>query len=216
MTFKRNQVEEALRGALQQAGTEDATNLRIRLKRLLDTDRTLSRKVAGGHSLAYAFYTGEPPGGGVEVWFLSYEAFALLLGVLLLKHRWSQSTAVRILRQARPMLEPEHGRILSLDPGNLFDPEKLSEQAKPGRPATQSADPVFLAMISGGRTAQRAPHALPLDVRVCRGEPELMRFFHQRASAGASMTVLELTAPAHLLVRHLSHTKPKARGRASR
>jgi len=65
MTFKRNQVEEALRGALQQAGTEDATNLRIRLKRLLDTDRTLSRKVAGGHSLAYAFYTGEPPGRGV-------------------------------------------------------------------------------------------------------------------------------------------------------
>jgi hypothetical protein len=89
------------------------------------------------------------------VWFSPYEAFALLLGLLLLEHRWPQQTAVRIMRQARPMLEPEHARILSLDPKVLFDENNPEEQAAPGAMAVGSLAPVFLAIVSGG-TPQRA------------------------------------------------------------
>ena len=119
--YKRNQVEEAIAATLQQAGAEPAADLRIRIKRLLETDRALADDAAGLRRSPYAFYTGAAPGRGVEVWFSSYEAFSLLLGVLLQQHRWPQGTAVRILRQARPKLEPEHKRILDLTPDSVFD-----------------------------------------------------------------------------------------------
>ena len=43
-----------------------------------------------------------------------------------------------------------------------------------------------------------------------------MRFWRRNAPAGSSMTVLELTAPAHRLAACLDQTKPKIRGRAGR
>ena len=208
--YKRNQVEEALAAALSQAGAEGA-DLRIRLKRLLDTDYTLSAQP----KQQFAFSTGQRPGRGVEVWFSPYEAFGLLLGVLLLQHRWPQGTAVRIMRQARARLEPEHARILSLDPRALFDDE-VQRQAAPGRVALGSSAPVFLAIVSGSRAERSDPEALPLATRVCRGEEELMRFRREHAPVGTSMTVLELTAPAHLLASCLVQTKPRSRGRPGR
>lgn len=215
--YKRNQIEEAIAAALQQADREPAADLRIRLKRLLDTDTILGRK-EGGHApeQGFAFSTGERPGRGVEVWFSPYEAFALLLGLLLLEHRWPQQTAVRIMRQARPTLEPEHARVLSLDAAALFDQAEIERHAAPGSIAVGSAEPVFLAVVSGGRAESLDPEALPLAVQVCRGEANLMRFWRERAPVGTSMTVLELTAPAHLLACCLDQTKPRTRGRPSR
>jgi hypothetical protein len=215
--YKRNQVEEAIAAALQQAGSDAGADLRTRLKRLLDTDATLRRDYAGkgGHG-EYAFSTGERPGRGLEVWFSPYDAFALFLGVLLLEHRWPQQTAVRIMRQARPTLEPEHGRILSFDPEGLFNEEQLTQQASPGQPAVGTIDPVFLAIVSGGRTEMADPEARPRGVRVCRGEEEVMRFWRARAPAGTSITVIELTATAHRLAYSLAQTRPRARGRSSR
>src|SRR5918993_1752239 len=129
--YKRNQVEEAIANALVQAEVEAGSDLRIRLKRLLETDRTLSRKALSASDQPFAFYTDEEPGRGVEVWFSPYEAFALLMGVLLMQHRWPQGTAVRILRQARPNLEPEHARILAQDPKELFEEDTVRRRAAP-------------------------------------------------------------------------------------
>jgi hypothetical protein len=212
--YKRNQVEEAISASLHDSGAAFAADLRVRLKRLLETDRALAQ--TGKKDLS-GFYTGQAPGSGSEVWFSRYEAFALFLGLLLLHHRWPQGTAVRILRQARPMLEPEHARILTQDPGTLFDEAELLRQAAPGATVLPSTDPVFLAITSKGRSetdlADLAPHA----VIVCRGEYSLMTFRRERASAGlSSMTVLEVTKPAHLLAHRLSQTSPRARGRKSR
>jgi hypothetical protein len=135
--------------------------------------------------------------------------------VRLMEHRWPQGTAVRILRQARPALEPEHARILAQDPERLLDAAEVKRQAAPGKVAVASTDPVFLAIVTawGGRAdLDAAPHAQ----RVCRGEGDLMQFWHQQAPLGSSMTVLELTAPAHRLAACLARTSPKTRGRASR
>jgi len=214
--YKRNQVEEAIAAALAQPDHEAASDLSVRLKRLLETDRALARESAAGSLRPlYAFYTGEAPGRGGEVWFSPYEAFALMLGVRLMEHRWPQGTAVRILRQARPVLEPEHARILAQDPERLLDAAEVRRQAAPGKVAVASTHPVFLAIVTawGGRAdLDAAPHAQ----RVCRGEGDLMQFWHQQAPLGSSMTVLELTIPAHGLAACLARTSPKTRGRASR
>jgi len=217
LDYKRNQIEEAIAAALQQAERGPAADLRIRLKRLLDTDTTLGhRQGVDAPEQGFAFSTGERPGRGVEVWFSPYEAFALLLGLLLLEHRWPQQTAVRIMRQARPALEPEHARLLSLDPKVLFNEKKVEEKAAPGRAAIGSGAPVFLAIVSGGRAERNDSEAHPHAVQVCRGEEDLMRFRRERAPVGTSMTVLELTAPAHLLAYCLRQTKARTRGRAGR
>jgi hypothetical protein len=212
--FKRNQVEEAVETSFRDSGAHAAADLRVRIKRLLETDRALART---GRKPVSAFYSGSAPGSGSEVWFSSYEAFALFLGLLLLHHRWPQGTAVRIMRQARVMLEPEHARILAQDPRTLFNDAELLRRAAPGATAFPSTNPVFLAITSKGRCetdlADLAPHA----AIVCRGEYDLMTFRRERAAAGlSSMTVLEVTAPAHLLAHHLSQTSPRARGRKSR
>jgi hypothetical protein len=217
MSFKRNQVEQAITIILAQTGVETASEVRVRLKRLLDTDRTLDDGMTSSPAAAtFAFYSGSPPGRGVEVSFTSYDAFALLLGTLLMWHRWPQATAVRIMRQARPMLEAEHARILKLDPGELFDPEERRRQMSPGAPALESSSPVFLAIASAGSQAQGRGDTRAMGVSVCAGEVELMQFRREHVPPGMGMTVLELTAPAHLLAHHLERTEPKPRGRSRR
>jgi hypothetical protein len=213
--YKRNQVEEAIANALVQAEVEAGSDLRIRLKRLLETDRTLSRKALSASDQPFAFYTDEEPGRGVEVWFSPYEAFALLMGVLLMQHRWTQGTAVRILREARPTLEPEHGRILAKDPEQPFAKAELLRRARPGIPAVSAPAEVFLAIVTEwGRQAD--PEAPPHALIVCRGEDQLMQFRRERAPPGTSMTVLEVAGPARILAHHLTHTQPRTRGRSRR
>ena len=127
VAFKRNQVEQAILAMLGGDNRDaDAPDLRVRMKRLLDADRLLGRdkKSSDPDRASYAFYSGEAPGSGVEVWFSSYEAFALQIALRLLAHGWPQGTVVRLLRQVRQDLETEHRRILEQDPSVLFDREK--------------------------------------------------------------------------------------------
>ena len=73
----------------------------------------------------YAFYSSNAPGSGLEVWFSVYEAFALFLALQFQQHGWPQGTVVRIMRRARPTLEPHHTRILAHDPRKLFDKDAV-------------------------------------------------------------------------------------------
>ena len=101
--YKRNQVEEAISGVLEPNSPEPTSELRTRLKRLLETDRALGRasRSSDPERANYAFYSAEAPGSGVEVWFSDYEAFALLNGLRLMAHGWPQGLAVSILRRLR-------------------------------------------------------------------------------------------------------------------
>jgi hypothetical protein len=96
--YKRNQLEDAISRTLG-AGEVKAHDLKLRIKRLLLTDRRLSR---GKHSDrrpgGYAFYSGKPQGSGTEVMFTKYEVFAVLAAVLLLRHGIPQAKVVSTAR----------------------------------------------------------------------------------------------------------------------
>src|SRR5437868_1722331 len=105
MEFKRNQVEEAIGGAFGQ--TEPTSELRSRIKRLLDLDRSWGRDRRASEPIKtnYAFFDDDPPGKGAEVWFSSYDAIAIFLGLQMLRSKWPQAHVVGSLRQVREELE---------------------------------------------------------------------------------------------------------------
>lgn len=212
--FKRNQIEEAVSQMLEPRSPEPTSELRTSLKRLLETDRALGR---GGGSVdrkdaGYAFYSADAPGSGADVWFSEYEAFALLSGLLLLKHNWPQSFAVAVLRRVRSELEKHHGRILSQDPKVLFDQEAILSNARAGDMVFDNTDPVLLTIITkSGATSNEQNE--PFACAVCRGLAEVTSFV--RASGGPvnPWTMFELVNATHRLSHELSRTKPRGRGR---
>jgi hypothetical protein len=211
---KRNQVEEAI---LRTLGARDAraAELELRLHRLLVTDRRLGRGKRGrdGAGSRYAFYSREPPGSGVEVMFSDYEAFALLVGVMLLEHGLPQATAVSILRQVRRDLETGYAQRLKMDRNALFDPSAVHEMIKPGMIATDNTAPVFLAFVrlSGSEVDGKVREA----ITVCRGHDELVAFVAKHSVPGLGATFFELVGLMWKLADNLAQTRPMRRGRAS-
>jgi hypothetical protein len=215
--FKRNQIDQAVASALHEHDreSEDGADLRIRMKRLLDADRALEPdgKSRRGNRATFAFYSGEAPGSGVEVWFSAYEAFALLVALRLLSHGWPQGTVVRLMRQLRPQLEAEHRRVLKQDPAELFDQTVVRRHARPATLFTGVTDPVFLAITRAKGTEPSEGERAVYAFEVCRGQEELMNFILKDVPVGSVTTSLELAGSAHLLAHHLSNTQPKRRGR---
>jgi hypothetical protein len=209
--LKRNQIEEAISRVLEPKARMPSTVVRTRLKRLLDVDRELGREVNDHERVSYAFYSVEPPGSGVEVWFSAYEAFALLVGLMLMGHGWPQSFAVAVLRRVRRELEREHKRVLKLDRKWLFDSEAIGKEAQAGAMALSNRDPVFLTIVSrspGLMDQQEAPEACA----VSRGSSEAFKFV--REATRGPYTMFELTTLAHQFSDALAKTTPRQRGRS--
>ena len=101
LTFKRNQVEEAISRAIDPTREKPSTDLLNRLKRLLDSDRSLGRRAKSmdPEKATYAFFSQDAAGSGIEVRFQEYEAFALLTGWRFLEHGFPQQKAVLALRR---------------------------------------------------------------------------------------------------------------------
>lgn len=211
--FKRNQVEEAICrtfGAKNARGRE----LKLRIKRLLVTDRRLARpkNARKGPAASHAFYSQEGPGSGVEVMFTGYEAFALLAGLILLEHGIPQATVVDVLRQVRSDLETAHRDTLRKDPGVLFDKIAVQAMAKPGLIATDNAHPIFLVFVKlSGSTVDKV-HAV---ITVCRGHEELNAFVQKHSVPGLGATFFEFVTLMHRLATNLSKTRPIKRGRST-
>jgi hypothetical protein len=212
--YKRNQVEQAIFQMFNRQAAEPGTELRTRLKRLLETDRALGCRAGSDdpEMAHFAFFSSDAPGSGVEVWFSAYEAFALLTAWRLLEHGWPQATAVSVLRQVRPQLEREHTRILKLDPKQIFDQDKIREKARPGSLGVGTTDPVFLVIASMQGHPRESVSTRRL-IEICRGEDELMPML--RREVGLSATTVELVAAAHVLLNRLGKTLPSKRGRGS-
>jgi hypothetical protein len=204
--FKRNQVEEAIARVFEPGSAKPSSEMRTRLKRLLETDRRLGRnkRCADPERLNFAFYSVDAPGRGIENWFSDYEAFALLTGLRLMRHGWPQGFAVAVLRRVKPELEIQHARILKQDPADLFDVQLIRQQAKPGDLAVNNTDPVFLALISRDRD-DRSGSAL------CRGQEQLVRFI----AAQGVWTAFEIVNSVHALASALAKTTQRKRGRRS-
>jgi hypothetical protein len=213
--FKRNQIEEAISAVLQPKSPEPSSELRTRLKRLLETDRALGRNPRSSNPeiADYAFYSADPPGSGVEVWFSDYEAFALLTGLRLMGHGWPQGFAVSVMRRVRRELEKQHGRILKLDKKSLFDEEAIRRDAKAGDMAFDNTAPVLLTIVSKGD----APNAQnePLDCSIREGPQEAMRWAWKASKGTYGFTMFELVGVAHSLANKLEHTEPRRRGQGA-
>ncbi len=212
MEFKRNQVEEAISRTLGARDARRVDELRLRLKRLLVADRRLGRPKAKNNARRhYAFYGGGPPGSGVEVMFSGYEAFALLVGLIVLEHGIPQAKVVSILQEIRSDLEAAHRETLQRDPKVLFDPQAVQAMARPGMIAVDNTAPVFLAFVKldAGQGRVRA------IISVCRGHDELVKFIKEHSVPGSGSTHFELARLMHTLAANLLQTRPVKRGRST-
>jgi hypothetical protein len=211
LEYKRNQVEEAISHLLEPNSLQPTQGLRTKVKRLLEADRAL-QAAAGADSGSFAFFSAEPPGRGVEIWFSSYEAFALLTGLRLMAHGWPQGQTVSVMRDVRSALEEEHRRILLHNPNWLFDQEAIWKNARPGDHAFDNQDPLLLTIVSGGADPS-GQGAVPV-CKICRGPAAAHAFFQEVSGLSGALTTFELTTSAHRLVGELAKTEPRARGRS--
>ncbi len=215
MLLKRNQVETAIGRVLEPGSAKPSSELRTRMKRLLETDRALgrSKRSADPGRAHFAFYSEDAPGRGVEIWFSGYEAFALLTSLRLMQHGWPQGFAVAVLRHVRLDLEKHHDQVLREDPAVLFDQQQIRAQAKPGQIAVDNTNPLFLVIIS--RDLQN--RSGPVSVGVCRGIEALWAFVRaQKVAPGEGWSTFELVNSAYALSRALAKTKPSKRGPGNR
>jgi|GraSoiStandDraft_17_1057272.scaffolds.fasta_scaffold116227_3 hypothetical protein len=212
MSYKRNQIEEAIARIVDPNCQEPSSELRTRIKRLLELDRSIGRKLRSRDAgeANFAFFSEEAPGTGADVSFSEYEVFALLNALRIRAHRWPQGSAVSIMRHVRVDLEREHARILRQDPDKLFDWQAIRAKAQPGDIGVDNTDPVYLAVAS---KAQQSPDEVQraLLSAVCRGSENVFKF---RNHVGASnVTMFEVTTFAHQLHAELTKTAPSRRGR---
>lgn len=213
--FKRNQVEAAILQTLD-ARDARASTLKLRMKRLLVTDRRLrhNKRSDNRADRGYAFYSQRPPGSGVEVLFSGYEAFALLVALSLLEYGMPQATVVRIMRQLRPDLEAAHSDSLKKDPKVLFDPLAVQAMASPGMLAVDNTDPVFLAMVNiPDQSADKGKVRTLLAV--CPGHQAVAEFRKDHVPRGTMLTAADLVSMMHTLAKNLSQTHPIRRGRST-
>jgi hypothetical protein len=212
MSYKRNQIEEAIARIFDPNCEKPPSELRTRIKRLLELDRSIGRKVRSKdpEEANFAFFSEKAPGTGAVILFSEYEAFALLNGLRIMQHEWPQGFAVSIMRRVRLDLEKEHARILRQDPDELFDPQAIRAKARPGDIVVSNANPVFLTLAS---KALRPPDGGETDLlsAVCRGFAKVIKF--TRRIGGSSVTTFELATFAHQLHQELIKTEPTHRGR---
>lgn len=117
MEYKRNQLEEAISAVVETtAKRAPSQSLQIKIKRLLEADRALKRSARAPDPARqhYAFFSGKPPGRGVEVQFTEYEVFAVCVALQLLRHGWTPDIAAMVMRGVREELKKHHARVLRL------------------------------------------------------------------------------------------------------
>lgn len=212
MSYKRNQVEEAIARISISNYEKPPPELRSRIKRLLELDRSMGRKIRSkdAEQANFAFFSEESAGTGADISFSEYDAFALLNGLRIMGHGWPQGFAVSVMRRVRPALETEYARILRQDPDKLFDQEAIRAAARPGDIAADNTDPVYLTLASKAERPADEIQAAPFSA-VCRGYVKVSEF--RRAVGASSLTIFEVVTLAHRLHQELIKTRPRRRGR---
>jgi hypothetical protein len=153
--YKRNQVEEAISGVLSPDTPAPSSELKTRIKRLLETDR-------GRDGSKYAFFSGKPPGSGTEIWFSDYEAFAVFIGLSLMQHGWTQGFAVNVMREVRSDLEKQYARTLAQDNGCSIKSKSEQTRDQATQPLTiriQFCSRSFLRMTRCAANRTNRTHA---------------------------------------------------------
>jgi hypothetical protein len=212
MSYKRNQIEEAIARIFAPNWEDAPSDLRTSIKRLLDLDRSIGRKLRSkdAEKANFGFFSEEAPGTGAVISFSEYDAFAVLNGLRIMGHGWPQAFAVSIMRRVRLELEREHARILRQRPDKLFDQQVILARARPGAIAVDNTDPVFLTLASKEERAPDEAQTPPFSA-VCRGLEKVSQF--SRDLGASSVTFFEVVTLAHRLHQELMKTEPRHRGR---
>ena len=182
MSYKRNQIEEAIARISVSNYQKPPSELRTRIKRLLELDRSMGRKLRSKdpEEANFGFFSEEAPGTGADISFSEYDAFALLNALRIMGHGWPQGFAVTIMRRIRPALEREHARILRQDPEELFDQQAIRAGARPGDIYVDNTDPVFLVIASKAQRVADEPQSAGVRARTwpsaARGQERLPAF----------------------------------------
>jgi hypothetical protein len=76
MSYKRNQIEEAIARISVANYKKPPSELRTRIKRLLDVDRSMGRKLRSKdpEEANFGFFSEEAPGTGADISFSEYDA----------------------------------------------------------------------------------------------------------------------------------------------
>jgi hypothetical protein len=212
MSYKRNQIEEAIARISVSNYEKPPLELRTRIKRLLELDRSMGRKFRSKdpEEANFAFFSEEAPGTGVDISFSEYNGFSLLNALRIMGHGWPQGFAVVIMRRVRPALEREHARILRQNPAKLFDQQAIRAGARPGDIYVDNTDPVFLVIASKAQRVADEPQSAPLAA-ICRGPDKVSEF--SRDVGASSVSMFEVVTIAHRLNQELMKTEPRRRGR---
>ena len=147
------------------------SQIRNRVKRLLDTDRALGRnkRASDPEKARYAFYSREMPGRGYENLFSEFEAFALLMALRLMGLGLPQGVVVTLLRRLRPQLERQHRQIVRLATAGPLAELQIPRQGKPGDLAFDATDPRFIVIVwEGNHQGIEVSGTLPRAARSIR------------------------------------------------
>jgi hypothetical protein len=197
--FKRNQVEDAISRWFKAPCSE----VRTRIKRLLDTDRKLplpERSALKRHFIA-KLRTGN------EVVFSEFEAFAVLVAMPS-QTRMAAADCGRAHERRSARTRAFHRRILHQDRKEIFDREKVAEEAKWIPFATDNACPTFLLIVSDSGEPERNNRSDQLQVHVFRAT-EAFAFSRKRSVAQARFSNW-LLPPLICTTRYLPLRPPSA------
>jgi hypothetical protein len=219
--FTRGQIEWAIAqvtGRTVRPGGEPRHDLQMKLKRLLDIDRTkgIDAAKAWPEFRRFAFLEGGLPGKGFAIVYTPYDAFALLLGLHLLDSNVPQLTVIRLLRLIRPQLGREHERILRRSPDDLAEMKHgLERRIKEGLLVEDPRQMVFLVLPTGAGADllhRREQGTIEL-ANIARSPAELVDVVAYLTRISPPVLVFELINPAHRLAWWLERAPLVRRGR---
>jgi len=221
-TFKRDQVERAIARTCDKFSPDGGPTPRLKadIRRLLQVDREVDEEERRNPNFSYAFYSAPPPGKGHEICWGAYDAFALLIGVRLLRSEFPQGGAVEFLRRGRWPLERVFEGILRKPPevrrpDLAKDRNRLRSQLMSGALVTDPEQMVFLVLdASEIRPAITIGEGLGEDLlNIRRSTGELLGSMAEFSHRGAVATVIELVNSAYQIVAWLNHFPAIRRGR---
>ncbi len=218
--YKRNQVESAIERAIfgARGSREAVARLRVRIKRLIETDRGMAvdRRARDAYR-TFAFFDEPPPGRGTEVTYSDFGAFALLLASRLMDAGLPQTDAVLFMRRVRTELEEEHARILARQWKNLLDhkpDDTIEEEVAAGRLVNRFDSMTFLVVLGSQVTVRVAPSGRVSVANIVHGTKQMTKLMgHLASQSGGPILALELVNPAHQLAFWLARVEPIKRGR---
>ncbi|GJE61111.1 hypothetical protein [Methylobacterium trifolii] len=223
ITYKRDQVEGAV--ACSSGETlfdrhQRPTRLKVDLKRLLDLDRAQAEDLHPAVSPRYAFHNGPPPGRGTDVVYGTYDAYALLIGLRLLRGGLPQGRAVSFMREIREPLEALLAKTLLKEPGQVrqdLGEAELLNAVRSGHLIGEAEEMVFLVMLAG-ESAQAfeitAKSGETVSGNICFGSPDLLGHMVGASHNGNAAIVVELVNAAHRLRHYLERAPTRTRGRS--